>query len=129
MLIESSRPLTVRFRTGIVELKPGQPVELPESEALRLLAKAKGKVRLVESNQSMEIEPAAENARPVYWEQADGIVGPARPLFLGRYGNTFLVVAEYEGDLTTINADVLRSKKAFEAQVPLRPVELVREPQ
>ena len=47
MLIESSMPLTVRLRSGAVKLTPGQPAEFSEEDGLRLLARAKGKVRLI----------------------------------------------------------------------------------
>ena len=45
MLIEVSTPLTIRRRSGDVSLLPGQPVDFPEAEALKLLARAPGKVR------------------------------------------------------------------------------------
>lgn len=45
MWIETSTPLTIRRRSGDVRLLPGQPVDFPEAEALKLLAKAQGKVR------------------------------------------------------------------------------------
>ncbi len=50
MLIEASAPLTIRRRSGDVRLLPGQPVDFPEDEALKLLAKAKGKVREVKTD-------------------------------------------------------------------------------
>lgn len=45
MLIEASTPLTIRRRSGDVRLVPGQPLDFPEDEALKLLAKAPGRVR------------------------------------------------------------------------------------
>jgi hypothetical protein len=48
MLIEAMKPLLVHLRSGSVQLTPGHPVDLAEDDALRLLAKAKGKVRLIE---------------------------------------------------------------------------------
>jgi hypothetical protein len=47
MLIESLTPLTIRRRSGEVRLLPRQPVDFPEEEALKLLARAPGKVREV----------------------------------------------------------------------------------
>jgi hypothetical protein len=52
--IEASTPLTIRRRSGDVRLLPGRPVDLPEAEALKLLAKAPGKVR--EATGSVDIE-------------------------------------------------------------------------
>jgi hypothetical protein len=40
---------TYRWPTGEVRLVPGHPVELPDSRAARLLEKAPGRVRVVES--------------------------------------------------------------------------------
>ncbi len=48
MLIEVLKPLTVKLPTGDLQLKPGCPVNLAEDWALKLLSRAKGKVRLVE---------------------------------------------------------------------------------
>ena len=49
MLIEAvGEPVTYRWPSGEIQLEPGCPVYLPESRALRLLAKAQGRVRLAE---------------------------------------------------------------------------------
>ncbi len=49
MLIEAvEEPVTYRWPSGEIRLEPGCPVYLPESRALRLLAKAQGRVRLAE---------------------------------------------------------------------------------
>ena len=45
MLIEATKPLTVKFSTGDIRLTPGVPVELPTAQARRLILKAQGKVR------------------------------------------------------------------------------------
>jgi len=79
------------------------------------------------------IEPAASNARPVYWERANGeILGPARPEFLAKVGNgpkeRYWVIAIYEGLPVWINATVLRSKRQFEQQKPKWAMELIQEP-
>ena len=42
-------PFIYRWPTGEVHLVPGQPVELPDDRAARLLEKAPGRVRVVES--------------------------------------------------------------------------------
>ena len=45
MLIEATKPLTVKFSTGDIRLTPGVPVEIPTGQAYRLILKAQGKVR------------------------------------------------------------------------------------
>ena len=47
MLIEVLAPLTIRLPEGNVRLQPGQPVELLDQHARRLMEKAPGKVRQV----------------------------------------------------------------------------------
>jgi hypothetical protein len=121
LLIESSKPLTVRLRSGQVHLMPGQPIEFSEEDGLKLLVKAKGRVRLVPA-EDITIEPAAPNARPVYWERVTGeIVGPARPEFLAKVGRRaseqFWVIVDNQGQPAWIRSDRLRLKKAFEEQV------------
>ncbi|MEO7860585.1 MAG: hypothetical protein ABIU05_09090 [Nitrospirales bacterium] len=51
MLIEARVPLAVRCLYGVVHLVPGVPAELADADALRLLAKAPGQVRAVESTE------------------------------------------------------------------------------
>ena len=118
MLIEVSVPLTVRIPSGEVHLVPGQPVEFSEEEGLKLLAKAGSKVRLVAPSEPVTIDPAHPNARPVYWERNSGeIVGPAKPEFLAKVGASFWIVTTFEGGMVWVNADQLRSRKAFEQHV------------
>lgn len=52
--IEATKPLTVRVPEGELHLLPGQPVDLPEDRAKKLLEKARGSVRLV-SLPSLEV--------------------------------------------------------------------------
>jgi hypothetical protein len=47
MLIEVSSPLTIKLPSGEVDLVPGQPVELPDEQARRLLKKAPGRARVI----------------------------------------------------------------------------------
>ena len=50
MIIECvGSPFTYRWPGGEVHLEPGKPIDLPEARAQRLLNKAPGKVRVVES--------------------------------------------------------------------------------
>jgi hypothetical protein len=50
-------PFTYRWPTGEVRLVPGHPVELPEGRAARLLEKAPGRVRVVESADRIDVDP------------------------------------------------------------------------
>lgn len=47
MLIEALRPLHIRRANGDLHLKPGCPVDLPDEDAVRLLAKKPDAVRPV----------------------------------------------------------------------------------
>lgn len=142
MMIAALRPLCIRRSMGDLHLKPGFPVELPDDDAVRLLAKKPDAVRRVSepagtpqtdasapTPEGVKIEPAAPNARPVYWETGTGeILGPAVPEFLARDGESFWVSLTFEGQIRWINADRLRSRKAFEEQVKPNVVELVKDP-
>jgi hypothetical protein len=55
---------TYRWPTGEISLEPGQPVELPDDRALKLLAKAPGRVRII---------PAVQAGDVIAWECADGV--------------------------------------------------------
>ena len=57
LLIESSKPLTVRLRSGTVHLEPGRAWEFTEEDGLKLLVKAKGKVRLVNCGPVSPLQP------------------------------------------------------------------------
>ncbi len=61
MLIEVLTPLTVRLDHQERVLIPGQPVELPDDKALKLLQKAPGQVRIVSPylGQVVEVESMA----------------------------------------------------------------------
>lgn len=79
------------------------------------------------------IEPAAQHAKPVYWEQADGsIVGGCKPEFLAKVGHgeqaSFWIVTEHQGQARWVRSDRLRSRRQFETQAPVHPVELIQEP-
>ena len=75
-----------------------------------------------------QIEVCHSTARRIYWEKADrSIVGPATPLFLARYAETFIVIVEYRGDMISINSTVLRSKKEFQSRRKPQVVEPIRE--
>jgi hypothetical protein len=77
--------------------------------------------------EGIQIEPAAPNARPVYWETGSGrILGPAIPEFLARDSSTFWISTTFKGQIRWINADRLRSRKAFLEQLEVREVELIR---
>jgi hypothetical protein len=91
-------------------------------------AQKPGIVAVLQAAETIVIEPAAANPRPIYWERADlSIVGPGRPEFLAKVGEglrvTYWVVAQFQGMPVWINASMLRSKKAFEQQPGVRVVE------
>lgn len=75
------------------------------------------------SPQPRVIEPALKwdgtPLSPIYWETGGGrILGPAVPEFLGRDGDSFWIAVTFEGQIRWVNADRLRSKRAFDAQFP-----------
>ena len=131
MKLEVLRPLHIRRASGDLHLKPGSVADLPDEDALLLLAKKPDAVRLVDPSGTV-IEPAqrpdGQPMTPIYWESGIGqILGPAVPEYLARDGETFWIVTTFEGQIRWINADRLRSKKQFETQKPVREVELIRE--
>ena len=65
MWIESERPLRYRWPNGEIRLLPNQPVHLDRERALRLLAKAGGKVHVVGPPAQEGACPACHRAR--YW--------------------------------------------------------------
>lgn len=68
------------------------------------------------TDQNFEIQPAATNAKAIYWETGTGrILGPAVPECLSRDGNTFWIVTTFMGQIWWVNADRLRSKRTFDA--------------
>lgn len=72
---------------------------------------------------NVETQPAA----PIYWETGTGqILGPAILEFLARDGSIFWISTTFDGRIWWINADQLRSRKAFEEQAEVREVELIR---
>jgi hypothetical protein len=127
MWLIAESPVTVRTVHGDVRLAPGIPHELPDAVGDRVLQCAGDRVRVHAQEPAPDplIEPAAPNARPVYWERADtSIVGPGQPEFLAMVGSgqaaTYWVVAQFDGLPIWINSMQLRSKRQFEEQV--RPV-------
>jgi len=60
MLIEAiDKPMCYRWPEGEVQLVPGQPVDLLESRALRLLQRAPGKVRAVAADPILAVHPGS----------------------------------------------------------------------
>jgi len=74
MLIEAVKePVTYRWPSGEIRLEPGRPVYLPESRALKLLAKAPENVRMVQSRAL-----AFQLGDMIHWQTWDGKThGPA----------------------------------------------------
>lgn len=132
-------PVILKLASGErVRLTPGRPVAFRQDVATRILLKAIGKVRAVSEIEpippkapsapaAIPMEPATLNARAIYWESGTGrILGPAVPQFLLKDGATFWIVTTSQGDIWWINADRLRSRKAFLTQREVREVELIR---
>ena len=106
---------------GEIRLEPGKPVDLPPDRAAKLLARAGGRVRLLDSPEPIVIESASCTAKPVFWETATGhILGPAKPEFLAMVGSgttaCFWVVITMNGEGRWIRSDRLRSRTQFERQ-------------
>ena len=122
----TGKPLKYRLRTGEELLfQPGCPVDVPDESARELLKQAGDRVRVV-SPAPVVIESAHQNARPVYWERANGrIYGPGTPEFLARVGDDFWIVATFAGHPYWIRSDRLRSRKAFEQQPEVREVKRI----
>jgi hypothetical protein len=100
---------TATYRRGLACQKCGRETERPpETAPRRFLA-----------------EPAS--GRPVYWEDARGVIREGRAVLLGRDGTTFWVGIETTDGFQWVRDDRLRSRAAFEAQRPLRAVEPIRE--
>ena len=111
MLVEALEPMLVKSNGRVLfDLRPGKPMDLPEEQALKLLVKAPGQVKVCSPD--VVVEPAAMNARPVYWEGVTGdLLGPAVPEYLGRTGSgheeRFWVVVRYQNSIRWIRADRL----------------------
>lgn len=89
-----------------------------------------GIVAVLQSAEEITIEPAAANARPIFWERGTGeIVGPAVPEFLAKVGMgetaSYWVICQFLGQAVWVRSDRLRSRKAFEQQPEIRVVELL----
>lgn len=98
------------YRRGLACQKCGRETERPpETGPFRFVAEA------------------APNRRPVYWEDARGAIREGWAVLLGRDGDRFWVGVEHGAGFSWVRDDRLRSRSAFEAQRPLRPVEPIRE--
>lgn len=114
------KPFIYRWPGGEVRLEAGKPIELPPGRAAKLLVRASGRVRQVESEEPITIEPADEavRARPVYWERDGQILGPAMVMDFAKAGGKFWLWIEYQGHGRWIRDVLLRSKAQFEAARP-----------
>ena len=98
----------------------------------RLRPESPDESSLSQSSEPIAIGPAAENPRPVYWERAGSIVGPGTPEFLAKVGDgpkaSYWVVVRLEGEPVWVNSIMLRSKREYDCQTPLKPFERIKEP-
>lgn len=75
MIVEAiGESFTYRWPGGEVRLKPGEPVDLPDERAKRLLAKAPGRVRVV--------PPSIQPGDSIRWARSDGSVHHAKVDFV-----------------------------------------------
>ena len=123
MLIEALAPLRIRLPERELSLVPGQPVDLPDKHARRLLEKAGTKVRRIPPNPDgpIVVERTLPTARPIYWQDMDGTWhGPVTPEYLGRTGSgtgsKFWVIVNYRGTIRWILSDLLRSLQTMSEQ-------------
>ena len=126
------KPFRYKLRSGEeIFLAPGQPVELPDQSAHSLLKQAGERVRVVTPD-PISICQAAENPSPIYWERTGSIVGPGTPEFLAKVGDgpkaSYWVVVRLEGEPVWVNSIMLRSKREYDCQTPLKPFERIKEP-
>jgi hypothetical protein len=127
MKLEALAPLILRRTSGELRLACGEIFVLTDDEASILLRKVPGKVRVV-AVESVTVEPAIKPdgtpLTPVYWERGDGsISGPASVDFFYRMGSTDGLIVTYRGEMIWINANQLRSLKAFLEQSEVREVD------
>ena len=123
MLIEVTKyPIRYRLLDGnLVRLEPGSPVDLPDDQARKLLAKAQDRVRVVSISSVVEegfrVEEA-QCAHPVYWESMEGpIMGPASVTHMATEITAagvkrFWLCITYADSWRWIHEDLLRSRAA-----------------
>lgn len=90
--------------------------------------KVTGKIEKESSPPIIEpaMKPGGSPLSPIYWQTGTGeILGPAIPEFHAKSGHQFWIVTTFKGDIRWINADRLRSKKAFETQRAIHEIELI----
>lgn len=116
MLIEVLEPLKVRLPGGqLRDLLPGQPVDLPDEAARKLLQRAPGRARV--ASQPL-LTSVSTSSRPVYFETMAGeLLGPAVVSHLtsaldsqGKEWAWFCL--DYQGSWLWVREDRLRSKPA-----------------
>lgn len=123
MRIEALCPLHIRRAAADLHVLPGGLIDLPEEEAVTLLQKAAGKVRVVPSGE-IAVEPVTKPdgspLTPVYWERGDGsILGPASVELFYRMGPSDGLIVKFRGDLLWINTCTLRSQRQWTEQKPV----------
>ena len=69
MWVEATKPLRAEFQSGAVSLRPGEPIELPDESARKLLVQARGKVREV-----LPVQVDALVSEVVSWHGERGLV-------------------------------------------------------
>jgi hypothetical protein len=80
-----------------------------------------------ETAEAIQFEPAPHPPSAVFWESRGRILGPARVVAFAKAGEEFWLLIEHGRESRWIRDNLLRSKRDYETQQPLRPTEPVRE--
>jgi len=133
LTLEVLAPFTVRQDGKRTTWHPGKRVTLSPEKAQLVIKRVGKKVRVVEQADSLLIDSATPDAKAVYFfrESAGTILGPARVDFATKVGEgptaQYWLFVTVDGRPTSVNVTQLRSQQEFETQVPLKPVELIKE--
>jgi hypothetical protein len=80
-----------------------------------------------ETAEAIQFEPAPHPSPTVFWESRGRILGPARVVAFAKAGEEFWLLIEHGRESRWIRDTLLRSKRDYETQRPLRAVEPIRE--
>ena len=98
LFLEAKKPLSICFPDGKIRLDPGHPMFFNEERALKILTKAKGKVKLIE--ESAIVSPVPKTLTPGWWItwQSDlKFRGPAQIEFVDHIKDGIWVLVFHRG--------------------------------